>query len=106
MCHDCYASCCTMPLEITANDLVRLGIITEYDAEEPRKIAKVLKKQGIIKHYRDKAGIFTMQPKAGGDCQFLDENRRCSVYENRPDVCREFPKVSSRPGYCPYIRKK
>ena len=29
--------------------------------------------------------------KGGGSCVFLDGNRRCSVYANRPTYCRQFP---------------
>jgi len=28
--------------------------------------------------------------KKNGDCWYLTEDGRCSIYENRPQVCREF----------------
>jgi uncharacterized protein len=37
----------------------------------------------------------------GRDCIYLGADRRCTVYEKRPEVCRQFPRIGPRPGWCP-----
>ena len=46
MCDSCQANCCTMPLEIRLTDLVRLGLVDAFEAdnEDPARIAKRLQK--------------------------------------------------------------
>ena len=34
--------------------------------------------------------IYHLKKKEDGSCIFLDDNNNCSIYENRPRVCREF----------------
>jgi hypothetical protein len=38
MCDSCQANCCTMPLEVRVRDLVRLGLVDPFEAdnEDPR----------------------------------------------------------------------
>ncbi len=85
-------------------DLIRLGVLDEFDAEEPPKqLARRLMKDGVVQHFNHKRGLFTLQQMANGDCLFLDrKTRRCTVYANRPDTCRNHPQVGPRPGYCAY----
>jgi hypothetical protein len=41
LCSKCRANCCTMPVEVKIPDLVRMGVITEFEANEPiKKLAK------------------------------------------------------------------
>jgi Fe-S-cluster containining protein len=107
MCQSCKATCCTMPIEVKAEDLVRLNLAdTEEIESHPKKVAQRLIKDGVLSHYREKTGLFTLSSKSNGDCYFLDSNRLCTVYEIRPDVCRKFPKeIGRRLGHCPYIKK-
>lgn len=106
LCESCNAHCCTMPLEVQMSDLVRLGLVDAFEADnvEPRLIARRLTKARLIDHYSPKHGLFTLARRASGDCQFLDEaTRRCTVYERRPDTCRLHPQTKSpRPGWCAY----
>lgn len=106
LCESCNAHCCTMPLEVQMSDLVRLGLVDAFEAEnvEPRLIARRLAKARLIDHYSPKHGLFTLARRASGDCQFLDAaTRRCTVYERRPETCRLHPqKKSPRPGWCAY----
>jgi Fe-S-cluster containining protein len=92
-----------LPLETSAYDLIRLGVISEDEAASSlRKAAKKLSKEGIIQSYHANSGLFIIEQRANGDCIFLDEKtRRCTVYERRPEVCRTFPKIGPRPGFCP-----
>ena len=103
MCEGCFAGCCTLPLEVSAYDLIRLGVITEDEAAASlKKVARRLSKEGIIRSYFAKTGVFIVEQRHGRDCYFLDEKTRlCTVYEWRPEVCRTFPKIGPRPGFCP-----
>lgn len=102
LCNACNAACCTMPVEVRASDLVRLGLIDEDELRaSPKKVFNKLARQGILKSYRAATGLFMLVQKSNDDCVFLGTDRLCTVYERRPDVCREFPKIGPRPGYCP-----
>lgn len=105
LCRSCKGTCCTMPVEIKIEDLVRLGVIHEDDIHESRrKLVNRLKKSGIIQSYREATGLFMITQKANGDCYFMDERTRlCTVYEKRPNTCRNFPVTQgNRLGHCPY----
>lgn len=108
MCQTCRGSCCSLPVELNFADLIRLGVVDAFEAEEPRrKIAKRLKKDGIISHYHNKSDIYTLTQLSNGDCLYLDQKSRlCTVYDRRPQTCRNHPKVGPRSGYCAYVKKK
>lgn len=107
MCNGCYGSCCTMPVEVKLSDLIRLGLTDEDEAKASmKKLAKRLIKEKIIVSYRQGTDLFMLSQKANDDCYFLDSTTRlCTVYEKRPEVCRSFPQIGPRPGFCP-VRKK
>ena len=107
LCRDCRATCCTLPVEVRIEDLIRLGLVDAFEREEPAKnIARRLGKAGIVEHFNHKHGLFTLTRLANGDCLYLDrQTRLCSVYERRPDTCRNHPQIGPRPGYCAYQRK-
>ena len=99
-CSKCPAYCCSYPLiEITKRDVARLarhfGItdavaearFTKYDSGE---------KTMVLRHRKD--DVFETV------CMFLDrKTRRCSVYEARPGVCRDYPD-SARCGYYEFLK--
>lgn len=93
-----------MPVEVKISDLVRMGAITAFEAEEPVKtLAKKLKKEGVIERFHFKNRIFTLVRFANNDCIYLDStSRRCVIYDRRPDTCRNHPRIGPRPGFCPY----
>jgi Fe-S-cluster containining protein len=103
MCEGCWAGCCTLPVEVSASDLIRLELITEEEAAVSLKaVAKKLLKQKIIQAFSPKTQIFVLDQRYGEDCVFLGRrDRLCTVYEKRPEVCRQFPKIGPRPGFCP-----
>lgn len=107
MCQNCYGGCCTMPVEVKLNDLVCLGLVSEDEVSTSiKKISKRLIKEGVVKSYRAGTDLFMLTQKANDDCYFLDSKTRlCTVYEKRPNVCREFPKVGPRPNWCPWTQK-
>ncbi len=97
-----------MPVEIKASDLLRLQLTTQDDlVNSVKKVAKKLKKSGVISSYREGTDIFMITQKSNGDCYFLDPKTRfCTVYEMRPDTCREFPAtLGTRVGFCPSEQK-
>ena len=106
MCQGCLGSCCTMPVEVCGTDLVRLGLTTKDELEEsPRRLTKRLIKDGVLQSYRQGTQLFMLASRANGDCVFLHPmTRLCQKYELRPSVCREFPKIGPRPGFCPCIK--
>jgi Fe-S-cluster containining protein len=101
-CVKCTAGCCQLPVEMTLRDLVRMGCLTEDEAlESPRKIARKLQSQGIVKDVRVRTMLFTMRQKPNRDCLYLGPDRLCTIYDKRPEVCRRFPSIGPRPGWCP-----
>lgn len=108
LCDDCNATCCTLPVDAHLSDLVRMELITEFEAQAgaEKNIAKQLTKQGIIEHFNFKTGIFTLARMANDDCLYLDRNsRRCTIYEKRPTTCREHPQVGPKPNHCAYKQR-
>ncbi len=107
MCDDCVANCCRMPVEAKLSDLIRMGVVDAFEAEEqPKKIAKRLKKEGLIEHFNGKREVFTLARRANSDCMYLHPTtRRCTIYNVRPDICREHPQVGPRPGFCAYEKR-
>lgn len=107
LCSGCVAGCCTLPVEVSAADLIRLELISEEEAAVSLKqVAKKLMKLKLIQAFNAKSGIFVLDQRYGEDCVFLGrKDRLCTVYEKRPEVCRQFPKIGPRPGYCPGRRK-
>ena len=103
MCNGCAASCCKMPVDATVPDLVRMGVLSEDEAQwSARNIARKLIQDRVIVSYRASKMIFTIAQKSNRECVFLgDKTKLCTIYERRPDVCRRFPQVGPRPGYCP-----
>lgn len=107
LCDNCYGGCCTMPVEVAASDLIRLGVASEDECNSSKKkLAKKLIREKVIVSYREGTDLFMLSQKTNGDCFFQDSKTRlCTVYEKRPDVCRKFPEIGPRPGYCPAASK-
>ena len=107
MCHGCHSTCCTLPVEVKIKDLIRIGVVDEFEKDEsPKNVAKRLQKEGIIERFNQKSGIFTLTRMSNDDCMYLDrKSRLCTIYDKRPDTCRNHPKVGPRPGYCAYKPK-
>lgn len=106
MCDNCRANCCRLPVEMGINDLLRMELVSEFEAEEPLKnIAKRLMKERIVTHFNHRDGIFILSQHSSGDCLYLDrQTRRCIIYEKRPETCRQHPLKGPRPGYCAHQR--
>lgn len=107
LCRECRATCCSLPVEVRLKDLVRLGLIDEFEASEPpRNIARRLMREGVVARFHQKSGVFTLEQHSSGDCLYLDQKTRlCTVYANRPDTCRNHPQIGPRPGFCAFRPK-
>jgi Fe-S-cluster containining protein len=111
MCEGCHGTCCTMPVEVKGSDLVRLGVCSIDELETSvKKLAKRLQKEKIITSFRQNEGagseVFMLSARPNGDCHFLDfRTRLCTVYDKRPEVCRKFPDIGPKPGFCPCTKK-
>ena len=104
LCESCKANCCKLPVEVSASDLIRLGLTDEYEVEDGlKKLAKRLTKEGIVQHFNLKEEKYIVTQMSNDDCLFLDsKKRKCTVYDKRPETCRNHPDIGPRPGYCPY----
>ena len=107
MCYSCHSTCCTLPVEVRLSDLIRIGVVDAFEKDEPAKnIAKRLQKDGIVERFNQKTGIFTLTRLSNNDCLYLDRKKRlCTIYDQRPDTCRNHPRIGPRPGYCAYKPK-
>jgi Fe-S-cluster containining protein len=99
-CDKCPAYCCSYPLiEVSKRDIARLAkhfSIDEASAERRFTKYDAGEKSAVLRHSKDR--IFKSV------CMFLDQKaRRCTVYESRPAVCREYPD-SKYCGYYEFLR--
>lgn len=99
-CDKCPAYCCSYELiVVTPKDLVRLAKYFDVTEEEAkRRCTKKGKKKGerVLRHQKDEH--FTTI------CQYLDtETRQCTIYEGRPEVCRDYP-GEGRCGYYDFLK--
>jgi Fe-S-cluster containining protein len=106
MCDTCIGSCCYMPVEIMIPDLIRLEILDEFHLELSLKDQiKTALKNPSIKRYTPSTEKFTLTRKPNGGCYYLSDNGRCTVYEKRPNTCRNHPRIGPKPNFCAYLKK-
>lgn len=96
-CSKCPAYCCSYErIQVTRRDIDRLARhfgLTYEQAE--RRFTKIVQGERVLRHKKDH--IFDSV------CRFLDaETRRCTVYEARPAVCRDYP-GGRRCGYYDFL---
>ena len=97
-CSKCPGYCCSYDrIEVKKSDVARLAKhfhITPEVAEE--RFTKIRDGERVLRQQKDKY--------YGSICAFFDTTlRRCTVYESRPAVCREYP---DRPecGYFDFLQ--
>lgn len=98
-CLRCPAYCCSYPRVIVSEkDIARLARYFGISHEQARdKCTKRGEEEGerIFRHQKDE--------HYGAVCRFLNlETRGCTIYEGRPNICREFPGVG-RCGYYDFL---
>ncbi len=98
-CNKCPAYCCSYDrIEVTDFDLERLAEHLGLSMEDTEKrYTKMWEEdERVLRHRND--DIY------GTVCRFLDKKtRRCTVYEGRPEVCREYPD-RRRCGYYEFLK--
>jgi uncharacterized protein len=99
-CLRCPAYCCSYPvIRLTKRDLRRLAKHLGMSLE--RTVDKFTKpdddgKKRIMRHRKDE--------HFGSVCRFLDrEKRACTIYQARPQICRDFP-GTRRCGYYEFLK--
>lgn len=98
-CAKCPAYCCSYDrIEVSDFDLERLAAYFDMPVKKAEK--KFTKfwddDERILRHQKDH--IFDSV------CRFLDsDTRRCTIYEARPEVCREYPDAKIC-GYYEFLR--
>ena len=86
-CNECPAYCCSIyeRVQVTPRDIRRLARhfgVTEEIATV--RYTKFFEKERVLRRKAD--------PIFGKACQFLNpETRKCTIYNARPAVCREYP---------------
>jgi Fe-S-cluster containining protein len=107
-CSKCPGYCCSYPrIVVSDQDIKRLakhfGLAEDkaktrftrsyvFKSDEPKENIK----ERILKHKKDR--IYATI------CRFFDQDlRRCTVYEARPDVCRQFPD-GKKCGYYTFLK--
>jgi hypothetical protein len=101
-CSKCPGYCCSYPrIEVKDRDVERLAKHFGLSFEQAeRKFTRWYSsdegKERILRHQKDEV--------YGTMCRFFDTDaRRCTVYEARPTVCRQYPN-GSKCGYYDFIR--
>jgi Fe-S-cluster containining protein len=107
LCAGCHGNCCKLQVDAKIPDLVRMGLLSEDESLwSAKKIARKLEAMKVIQTFRASTMKFTLAQRMNQDCIYLDEKTRlCRIYDVRPDVCRSFPVIGPRPGWCPEERK-
>jgi hypothetical protein len=101
-CTKCVAWCCTYPnIPVTKTDIKRLakhhGVTVEVARRKFTKKGTDGESEAVLRHQPDPTHFDTA-------CMFLDlETRRCTNYEGRPQICRDFP-TQRRCGYYEFLK--
>ena len=96
-CAKCPAYCCSYDrINVTKTDIKRLAKHFDVTYEEAEESYTTIKySERVLRHRKDH--IFKKV------CMFLDrDERRCTIYDARPTVCRQYPD-SKRCGYYDFL---
>jgi Fe-S-cluster containining protein len=97
-CSMCPGYCCSYDrINVSKRDITRLAKHFGLSFEEAtERFTKIREGERVLRHQKD--AIY------GTICMNLDlKTRRCTVYEARPNVCREYPE-KSRCGYYDFLK--
>lgn len=99
-CAKCPAYCCSYPLiEVGKRDIARLAKHFRISYEQAERRFTKYDSGAKVRTLRHQQDEHFKQV-----CRFLDtEKRRCTVYEARPAVCRDFPD-GKRCGYYDFLQ--
>lgn len=98
-CLKCPGYCCSYPvIVLTKKDVQRLAehFGSSFDTVQEKFTRSDHGYKRIMRRKKDQ--------HFGRICQFFDtEERRCTIYEARPAICREFP-AEKRCGYYDFLK--
>ena len=96
-CAKCPGYCCSYPLiQLTKRDVERLAKHFDLSFEQARKKFTKIETGAKYAMRRKDDKIF------GRICRFFDtEERRCTIYKARPEICRSYP--GGRCGYYDFL---
>lgn len=99
-CTDCLGFCCSIYERVKVEDLDIQRLADHFNISflaAKRRFTEIRYKERVLKRQPD--------PTLGEACAFLNlETRLCSMYEARPDTCREWPPATSRCVYYDMLR--
>lgn len=67
--------------------------LTEKEAQSGRYLYKEVTEScdcAMCQRMREAGVRYTLLKQADGSCMYLDGERRCSIYENRPETCKSY----------------
>lgn len=67
--------------------------LTEEEAQSGRYLYKETTEGcdcAMCQRMREAGVRYTLLKQADGSCMYLDGERRCSIYENRPETCKSY----------------
>ncbi len=99
-CKKCPGYCCSYPLiEVSRADIARLAKHFDVDHATAEERFTLYDKEEAVRGLRKQKDEFF-----GAVCRFFDtKERRCTVYEARPDTCRGYP-YSKTCGYYQFLK--
>lgn len=77
LCASCGAECCDVSTPFSKDDLARIK----------KKSKKLLRGVKVVP---GKADSFSLHRRGNTQCVFLDANKRCTIYDIRPQICKDF----------------
>ena len=99
-CSKCPGYCCSYPLiEVTRSDIARLARHHGLDYEAAEERFTLYDRDEKVRGLRKRKDEYF-----GSVCRFFDpKERRCTVYEARPEACRDYPYARSC-GYYQFLK--
>lgn len=89
-CSECPAFCCSIyeRVPVSDDDLARMSSSIGITIDEAtRRFTKIFHGERVLRRRSDKL--------LGRACKFLSaETRRCTIYEARPQACRDYPQAN------------
>lgn len=89
------SACCKLNVEVDKeeyNRFVKLNLDEHFETRAEifvKENPKYLKQTKVFDTmYKDNFAI--LKKKEDGNCVLLDENMKCTIYENRPQVCKDY----------------
>lgn len=94
-CLNCTANCCKLVIEVNRseyNKFVALGMQDSFVTNTDKFIAKspkyTMRRDALDEMYED--NFAEMKKGKDGLCIHWNEKKLCSIYEDRPQVCRDY----------------